>query len=343
MRVVVVGATGNVGTALLRALDRVGAVDSVLGVARRPPTDEQRALWPSSKLSWLAADISRDSLGFVAGADAVVHLAWLIQPSRNEPVMRRTNVVGTRRLVDAVVDHDVRSLIYASSVGTYARSSKDQPRDETWPADGIPTSTYSRHKAEVELMLDGVEREHPELRIVRLRTSLVFQRSAASEVHGLFLGRLAPWHMPRLVRFIPGIRELMFQATHADDIADAYVRSIVGDGRGPFNVAAGPVLTPRRIADAVHGRVVPVPKAALRLVTKAAYAARVIPAEVGWLDMALQTPIMDTARATDQLGWTPARTSIDALTELLDGIGDGAGGPTPALVPRGQRIHAPAV
>ena len=205
-------------------------------------------------MRWHAADISRDPLDFVAGADAVVHLAWLIQPSRGEHEMRSTNVDGTRRLVDEVIAHGVPSLVYASSVGTYASAPKDTPLDESWPATGVPTSTYSRHKAEVEAMLDVIEHDHPGLRLVRLRTSLVFQRAAASEVHRLFLGRLMPWHLPRPLRIVPGLRRLVFQATHADDIASAYVQALTRDVSGPFNIAAEPALTPQVIAEAVGGR-----------------------------------------------------------------------------------------
>src|SRR5215211_4176870 len=97
MRVVVIGATGNVGTALLDALAITPEVTSVLGVARRVPEAETGSR--VGKTSWHAADISRDPLDFVAGADAVVHLAWLIQPSRDPQVMRATNVDGTARVV----------------------------------------------------------------------------------------------------------------------------------------------------------------------------------------------------------------------------------------------------
>jgi nucleoside-diphosphate-sugar epimerase len=332
MHVVVFGATGNLGTALLRALDATAEVRSVLGVARRAP-DRLLADTPS-KVRWHTADISVDSLEFVRGADVVVHLAWLIQPSRDEALMRATNVVGTRRVVDALVEHGVPSLVYASSVGTYAPASKATPRDESWPATGVPTSTYSRHKAEVEAILDGVEHQHGHLRVVRMRTSLVFQRAAASEVHRLFLGPLLPWHLPRPLRFIPGIRRLAFQATHADDVADAYARAVTRDVAGPFNIAAEPVLTPRTIADAVGGRVIPIPHAALRGIVSLAYATRLQPAEPGWLDMATQTPIMDTTRARLELGWRPSMSAVDALTEILEGIGDGAGYPTPPLRPR---------
>src|SRR4029450_3810497 len=112
MHVVVVGATGNVGTALLRALDHTPQVTSVLGVARRIPADDGTPRF--DKVTGRAGDISRDPLEFVAGADAVVHLAWLIQPSRHEHVMRATNVDGTARLVLAVMQHKVPTLVYAS-------------------------------------------------------------------------------------------------------------------------------------------------------------------------------------------------------------------------------------
>jgi nucleoside-diphosphate-sugar epimerase len=205
--------------------------------------------------------------------------------------------------------------------------------DESWPATGIASSVYSRHKAMVEEMLDDVESLHPDLRVVRLRTSLVFQGPAASEVHRLFLGRLLPWRLPVALRFVPATERLTFQATHADDIAEAYVRAVTTDVRGPFNIAAEPVLTPALIAEAVSGRTVPVPESVLRAAAAASFFLRIQPSEAGWLDMATQTPIMDTSRAGAELGWSPSRTSVEALQELLAGMGDRAGAPTVPLHP----------
>src|SRR3954452_6633838 len=97
MRIVVVGATGNVGTSVLRALARDEQVEEIVGVARRAPR------LPAAKTEWRTADISRDALtGIFRGADAVIHLAWLIQPSRDEATLRATNVEGSRRVFDAV-------------------------------------------------------------------------------------------------------------------------------------------------------------------------------------------------------------------------------------------------
>src|SRR3954451_13599349 len=149
MRVVVTGATGNVGSAVLRALDLEDRVDEVVGIARRRPD------WQGPKTTWGESDVSRDELGpLLAGADAVVHLAWLIQPSRDESVTRATNVDGSRRVFDAAVRAGVPRLIYASSVGTYAEGPKERAVDESWPHTGISSSFYSRHKAAVEAYLD---------------------------------------------------------------------------------------------------------------------------------------------------------------------------------------------
>ena len=67
------------------------------------------------------------------------------------------------------------SLVYASSVGAYSPGPKDRRVDESWPTDGTPSSFYSRHKVEVERVLDQVEAEHPELRVVRLATGIDLQ------------------------------------------------------------------------------------------------------------------------------------------------------------------------
>jgi UDP-glucose 4-epimerase len=332
MRIVVIGATGNVGSALMRALRAAEPDAELVGVARRLPG---RSIMDADPLStWESADVTSDPLDVVRGADVVVHLAWQIQPSRDEPVMRRTNVLGTRRVIDAVVEHGVPKLVYASSVGTYAPGPKHPAVDESWAASGIDTSTYSRHKAAVEAMLDGAEASTRPLTVVRMRTSLVFQRDAASEVHRLFLGRLLPWHLPKPLRLVPNLDRLVFQATHADDIADAYVRAITGDVGGPFNIAADPPLTPRVIAEAVGGRTIPMRAALVRAAAQAAYTLRLQPSEPGWLDMALETPLMDTRRARDELGWRPSHSSVAAMLELFDAIGDGAGTDTAPLHPR---------
>src|SRR5215213_9470102 len=170
MRIAITGATGNVGSALVQALAADGAHE-LIGIARRPPP-------PGSLARFVAADIARDDLGKAfEGADAVVHLAWEIQPSRRRGRLAETNVRGTGRVIQAAADAGARCLVAASSIGVYAAGPKDRRVDEAWPATGIPTSTYSVHKATLERQLDTAAVRRPELRIVRLRPALIFQRA----------------------------------------------------------------------------------------------------------------------------------------------------------------------
>jgi nucleoside-diphosphate-sugar epimerase len=328
MRVVVFGATGNVGTALLRALAREERVTSILGVARR--ATELR--FP--KTEWTTADVAFDALDrHVAGADCVVHLAWQIQPSHDRRRTWLTNVQGSRRVFEAAAAAQVRALVYASSVGAYSPGPKDRAVDESWPTGGIRTSFYSRDKSEVERLLDAVERANAETRVVRLRPSLIFQRAMGTEVKRLFTGRLVPHRLVSrsTIPFVPDMPHHRFQATHTDDVADAYRRAIVGDARGAFNIAAEPVLDPDRLATLLDARKLRVPEGLARGLVGATWRARLQPTPEGWVDMGLRTPLMDTSRARRELGWRERTDAGAALLELLRGFNEGAGLPTPPL------------
>ena len=330
MRVVVVGASGNVGTSVLSALADEPRVDRVIGLARRRPAMSfPKTEWGQLDISSSSADLA----GRFAGADAVVHLAWLIQPGRDPATLRATNIEGSRRVFRAAVEAEVPALVYASSVGAYAPGPKDRAVDESWPTSGIESSIYSRHKAEVERILDGIEREVPSLRVVRLRPGLIFKREAASEIRRLFAGPLLPSPLVRrgLIPVVPDDPRLVFQAVHSLDVGDAYRAAVVGEARGAFNVAADPVLDPAELAGALGARRLRIPGGALRAAAAISWRLRLQPSEPGWVDMALQVPVMDCGRARDELGWRPRRTSVDALRELVDGIRDSAGIDTPPL------------
>jgi UDP-glucose 4-epimerase len=331
MRVVVVGATGNVGTSVLAALQHEPAVGSVLGVARRLPGLEL------PKIEWAAADITHDELGpHFRGADCVVHLAWKIQPSRDAGALRATNVHGSSRVFRAALEARVPALVYASSVGAYSPGPKDRRVDESWPTGGIQTSFYSRHKAEVERILDRVEAEYPDVRVVRLRPGLIFKREAATGIRRLFAGPFLPGSLlqPRLLPLVPDLPRLRFQAVHSRDVGDAYRLAVVDpDARGAFNLAAEPELDPPQLARILDARRVPMPEGLARAATTLGWRLRLQPTPPGWLDLALNVPLMDVSGATRELGWSPRHGADEALLELLAGMRERAGAPTPPLDP----------
>jgi nucleoside-diphosphate-sugar epimerase len=334
MRVVVVGATGNVGTALLRALHREPRVTSVLGMARRLP---DRDAAPYRHAEWAAVDVATEGTDEAItaalaerfrGADAVVHLAWLVQPNRERDLLRRTHVDGTRRVAEAAVRAEVPHLVVASSVGAYSPVSNNLPHAEDWPTDGIPTSHYSVDKAAQERVLDEIEAAHPGLAVARLRPALIFQGDAAQSVVRYFLGPLVPVRLLRQGRLplLPLPAGIRAQAVHADDAADAYLRVVLERARGAFNVAADDVLLGRDLARVVdHGRLIELPPAVVRLALHAAYDARLVRVDPGWLDMAMTVPVLDSSRIRSELGWAPRRTAAEAIEELLGGMAVGQG------------------
>lgn len=328
MRVVVTGASGNVGTSVLEALADEPEVTEIVGLARRVPDAD----FP--KVEWVGADVTESELTPIfSGADAVVHLAWAIQPSRDEAVTERINVGGTRQVLDAVARAGVETLVYASSVGAYSPGPKRRRVDESWPVGGIPTSFYSRHKAAVETLLDAFERREPTVRVVRLRPGLIFKSEAASEIRRLFAGPFLPGFLvqKRLIPVMPRVPRLRFQAVHSRDVGDAYRRALVRDVHGAFNIAAEPEIGVDELCELFGARSVPLPAGALRAAASLSWKLRLQPSSPGWIDLALGVPTMDTSRAREQLGWEPKRTSLEALDDLLEGMRHAEGAPTPPL------------
>jgi UDP-glucose 4-epimerase len=325
MRVVVVGATGNVGTSLLRALADEPQVTSVLGIARRRPD------WQVAKADWAVADIAGDDLAALfAGADAVVHLAWLFQPSREPLVTWRNNVEGSAAVFRSVAAAGVPVLVYASSVGAYSPGPKDEAVDESWPTDGWPQAGYTREKAYVERLLDTFQAEHPRCRVVRMRPAFIFQRGSASQQRRLFAGPLLPGRLAR-TKVIPDLGGLAVQAVHSSDAAEAYRLALTRSVDGAFNVAADPVIDAHELARLFDARVVRLPRAPVRAGLAAAWAMRLVPASPHLFDAVTQMPIMDTSRARQTLGWTPRYSATEAVGEFVTGLREGAGMPTPPL------------
>lgn len=339
MRVTVTGASGNVGTAVLRILRAAG--HDVVGVARRvpdrtPPPPYDAARWVRLDLGTPGPDepvVARLATA-ARGSDAVLHLAWQIQPSHDRDRLRRTNVDGSRRVAEATVRAGVPALVVASSVGTYSPVDDDVPRAEDWSTEGVPSSSYSVDKVAQERVLDAIEMRHPELRVARIRAALVFQRAAASGIERYFLGDLVPGGLvARGLPVLPWPAGVRAQAVHADDVAAAYLAAI--GHRGAFNVAAPGVLDARTVADVLGARgVVTVPVPLVRAAVATAWRARGVHVSPGWVDLAAGVPLMDATRAREELGWRPTRTAPEALGGLLAGLVAGAGTASPPMRPR---------
>jgi nucleoside-diphosphate-sugar epimerase len=331
---VITGASGNIGTALLRRL--AGNPDhELVGVVRRPPRD---AGAPYDAVEWVPIDLAEPDAEqrlapAVRGADAVVHLAWGFQPSHHLDYLERLGVGGTAAVLAAAHAAGVRHLVHMSSVGAYAERADLRPVDESWPATGMPTSPYSRHKAAAERLLDRYEADHPTdaMNVTRLRPGIVGQRRAGSALLRYGVPAFVPSTVLRLLPLLPMDRSLVVPLVHSDDVADAIVRVLERRVGGAFNLAAEPAVTRDDIADVFGARSVHVPAPALRLLASAAWHARLQPVDPGWLDLGFGVPLLDTTRARTELGWTPEHDGHEVLAEVVGGMADAEAGDSPPL------------
>jgi len=346
VRIAITGASGNVGTAVLRALVEEPVVTSLVGIASRVPrTDGSSTVaFPHDRADWVRIDLgddsaeSRDRLHAALNhADVVVHLAWATAPSHDADRLDAVNVDGTRRVLDAAAAGGAQHVVVASSAGVYAPAPDPLPRDEQWARTGIPGSLHSIQKLAVERELDRFERSHAGITVTRVRTPLVLHPDAATELGHDYLGRLLP---PRLLRrdrppVLPWVHGMRLQAVHADDLAAAYRAIVQGRHPGVFNVAAAQVLDGRAVAAATGASSLrEVSPGVARGALAVAWRAHATPLSPDWLDLALGIPVLDAGHAATVLRWAPRHATADTLREVTAAVGRGRGFPSPPLVGR---------
>ena len=334
MRVVVVGASGNIGSAILRELTAEGRHEVVALARRRPELSADAEA--AGSVTWRTADVATDELdGVVEGADAVVHLAWKFQPTHQPQETWQTNAVGTRRLLAAVRRQQVPALVCASSVAAYSPVDHDEPVGEDGATDGASPAAYCREKAYNERVLDAFEASGGATRVVRIRPAFVFQRSAASEQRRIFGGALLrPWMLDRrMIPALPVPRGLRLQAVHAEDAARGFAAAVERPVTGAFNLAGDGLLRRAELGEIVGARTVDVPPRLVSGALELGWLTHLLPVPGSLADALLAVPVLATDRARTELGWRPRHSAADAVAAFLSGAARSAGSGMPPLHP----------
>lgn len=334
MKIVITGASGNVGTGVLRALAAEGG-HQIVGICRRPPQPEP----PYDAATWRSCDLGDDRAPEVLdevmpGADAVVHLAWMIQPLRQGDRLHRTNHKGTAAVLEAARRARVPHVVHTSSIAAYAPAGR-QPVDESWPTTGVPGSVYAAGKVEAEETLRRFAAENPGTVVSVIRPTLVAQTATSASLLALFFDPVVPQWLLRLIQrgkvpLLPLPAGMRVQLVHADDVGDAVARILRQRAPGAFNLAAE-VITEHDLARMAGARAVPMPAEVMRAGVALLWRLRAIGMSPGWFDVGTKSPVVDTSRARAELGWQPRVGSVAAAREQLDGMAEAATAPSPAL------------
>ena len=344
MRIVVTGATGNVGAALMRRWR--GSQHEVLGLARRPPGPDA-VLAVDAHATWAYLDLSDPDQALrirdiFDGADAVVHLAWALQPMRNRGYQRRVNLGGSALCLAEAVTVGVPQVVVASSIAAYSPRRHDWTVDESYPTGGIPSCGYSQDKRVLEGIIadlrrgGGLRGDHGRTKVASIRPALVGQRRAGSQMVRMGLPLLTPAAVLRRLPLFFVDQQLGLQAVHADDVAQAIDRMLVQQVEGPFNLAAEGLLGPRQIAEAFGAHPVHLSWKATRAAAEVPWRLGLGPLDPAWITMAHTIPWVSARRAHEELGWTPRHTAADVLTELVEGMAERA---ADATAPLRRRTH----
>lgn len=327
LTVAVTGPTGEVGRSLLAALEQSERVARVLGMARRP-FDPAAHGW--TKVEYRRGDVlDRESVdALVAGADVVVHLAFIIFGDREQT--RLVNLDGTRNVFEAAVAAGTRRLVYTSSVAAYGFDHDDSAvlTEDVAPR-GAEDFYYSAQKAELESLFNELV-DGTAIGAYTFRPCIVGGRDAPALVNDLVkrfqLGGRLPVERD-LLRILPGVSPLLtepgirIQLVHHDDCADALVAAVEGRGApGVYNLAADGAITMTDIAHELGWHAVPLPGVGVSAIAGTVkLLGRLLPQELAWVNVARASVTMDTSKARRELGWSPRHDAEQTMRETIAG------------------------
>lgn len=261
-----------------------------------------------------------------AGADVVVHLAFMITGTASRPTIRAINVDGTRNAFRAAAEAGAKRFVYASSVAAYGFH-PDNPigMTEDWPVRPARRLFYAREKAEIEHLLAAAAEEHPGLGLYVLRPPIVLGPNAlgAKEILPAAVEPVvdaASSLLAKLPLRLPlALPDLPIQFIHERDVGKAFLLCILAAGPpGAYNIAAEDVLSAPQVARELGLIAVPLPGAPAQALARAAASAPLpsfLPPAAEWFEAISRPAIMDTSKARRELGWEPDHTAREAIAD----------------------------
>jgi UDP-glucose 4-epimerase len=324
LTVAVTGPTGEIGRAVVAALERSREVGTILGMARRP-FDPREQGW--KKVVYRRGDVleRRKVARLVEEADVVVHLAFMIMGGAK--ASRRVNLNGSRNVFEAAATAGVKRLVYASSVAAYGfHGENPQPLTEEVPARGTSAHYYSAQKAEVEELLADALHGSPTAAYV-FRPCIVAGPNAPLLIDSLPYTQVSerlPGPVLSLLDGLPILRPVLpdpgvpFQLVHHDDVATAMRAAVLGRGRpGVYNLAGSGEMTVAKLAEELGWYSIPVPELAVDAVAEMVSRLGFLPAQAQWIAAFREPVIMSTAKARRELRWRPRHDALETLRETI--------------------------
>lgn len=239
MKCVILGGGGFVGSAVA---DRLLLAGHSVRIFERLRVEHYRKFKASERMEWITGDFmsTHDVSNAIAGADVVLHLVSTTLPksSNDDPIYDvQSNVVGTLQMLNAMVDRNVRKIIFISSGGTVYGLPKYLPIDEGHPTD--PLVSYGITKLAIEKYLHLYECMHG-IKSITLRVANPYgERQRVETAQGAVVTFLHRALQGKPIE-IWGDGSVTRDYIHISDVAEAFLKAVDYCGtRNVFNISSG--------------------------------------------------------------------------------------------------------
>ena len=301
------GSAGFLGNATVAALCDRPEVELVAGIDVAPthfrPRRTRRFISITQDIRTSLLDVLRD-----LEIEAVVHLAFLLRPARDESLATDINVNATGRLLEDCDAAGVRHFVYLSSTTVYgAGPERNRPAVEDDPVNPVRGFQYSEHKAAAERLVLERSKRNPNMRACILRGCVTMAAGAENFITQAFTRRALP---------IPAGANPEMQFLHIDDYTAIVETALSKRASGIFNIAGNGTVRWRDLVRTAGATGIPLPAPVIRGLTGLTWRLRLQNySKASGLNFIQYPWLASTEKARSELGWHPAHSAQDAVAD----------------------------
>jgi UDP-glucose 4-epimerase len=304
VRYLITGGSGYIGGRLIDELSGREETELIVDVDVKPPARR----WP--KTEYVKSDV-RDRAAIKGlleshEIDALVHLAFILNPIRNEAMMYDVDVNGTQAVLQAASESGVKQVLVTSSATAYgAFPDNPKPIAEDWPVRGAPDFSYAKHKADSDRICQLWALQNPDAVMTIVRPSIVFGPSVDNYI-------VRAIENNPFIPILDGVDE-EFQLVHEDDVVTALFALLDGKHPGAFNLAGDGLLTWRRAAEMINKKTREVSLKNMKRFSGLLWRLHIprTEAPAGNLDFIRYPWVVSTEKLKSTTGWQPRYDTLE--------------------------------
>lgn len=326
MKLLVTGGCGYIGSRLAELLSGREEIEHILLTDVRPP----RRAHP--KTDYRSVDVrDRQAMAEVVaaeGPDALLHLAFILNPMHDEGAMYEIDVNGTHNVLDAAAEAKVKHVLVASSTTAYgAFPDNPRPLTEDDPVRGMANYAYARDKTETDRMCQLWAARHSRRKMTIFRPCIVFGPSVDNYI-------VRSWERFPFFPLLDGLDEAT-QFVHEDDLVEGIAQLVLQEKAGIYNITGDGTVAWSECARIAGVKTRRTPYKPYKRFAAAMWTVHGSEAPPGQLDFLRYPWVASNEKLKAETGWQPRFSSRETfeITMKARGLPKKGAQPQPAPTP----------